>query len=317
MTPSQMLPVRVYQTEARVMLTAPMPGLEPENIAVRIGGDRVAIHGEERGPHQRDLRLSIAEWAIGPYHRELELPEPVDGTLTNATYGNGVLVLSMPKVSAGHLGATAEFRLVTIADGRGERVGHIGRDAVPHSTEAHWKGKHDRDTRPLVTPPATAGPRQRTYRRILVPLDGSPDAEVILPLAQGLVDPLDGDLVLLRVMLPHTAMAVPEMPATVAAEAAQEVETEITGYLSNLAAAIAVEGLRVQFTAVSGDPARRIMDTAHDMDVALIAMTTHGRQDLTRATFGSVAESVARDALVPVLLLRGSAPDAIRPSLPT
>ena len=102
MTENQVLPVRVYQTEARIMLTAPMPGLEPEDIAVRIDGTRVVVHGEERGPHQRDVPLVIAESAIGPYHRELDLSEPVDGSLTNATYGNGVLVLSMPKAGTTH-----------------------------------------------------------------------------------------------------------------------------------------------------------------------------------------------------------------------
>jgi len=317
---SQVLPVRVYQTDDRIVLTAPMPGLEPENIVVRIDGEHLVIHGEERGPHQRDLPLSIAEWAVGPYHRDLELVEAVDGALTNATYGNGVLVLSMPKVSAGHRRETAEFRLITVARGRGERVGHMGRNAIPHSTEEHLErrhdGKQDMVARRAVTLRTTVGPRQATYRRILVPLDGSPEAEAILPLAEELVDQLDGDVVLLRVLLPYTAMAVPDMPPLVAIEAAQEVQTEVTEYLGGLAAAITAKGLRVQFAAPSGDPGRRIVDTAREMDVALIAMTTHGRGGLGQVTFGSVAESVVRDAPVPVLLMRASAPDAVRSARP-
>ena len=142
---AQVLPVRLYHTEARIMLAAPMPGLEPEDIVVRINGAHVSIHGEERGQHQHDLSLAIVEWTIGPYHREIELGEPVDGVLTNATYGNGVLVLSMPKVSAGHLGSSAEFRLITVAVGHGERIGHVGRDVTPQSTEVHWAEKHARD----------------------------------------------------------------------------------------------------------------------------------------------------------------------------
>jgi hypothetical protein len=98
------------------MVMAPMPGLGPEDIVVRIDGRHVVIHGDARGPHQDDVNLSIAEWAVGPYHRELDLPEGVDGVVTNATYGNGVLVLSMPKLRAGHAGTAAEFRLVTVAN---------------------------------------------------------------------------------------------------------------------------------------------------------------------------------------------------------
>jgi HSP20 family protein len=141
----QPIPVRVYQTTERVMLAAPMPGLAPEDILVRIEGRRVAVHGEERGPRQGDIAMAIAEWTVGPYHRELDLPEPVDGSASNATYGNGVLVLSMPKVGGGNLGTSAEFRLVTVAREHGERVGHVGREPAPSTTEQHWQNKHRSD----------------------------------------------------------------------------------------------------------------------------------------------------------------------------
>jgi HSP20 family protein len=301
MESGQVLPVRVYQTDERIMLAVPMPGVEPEDILVRIDGRRVAIHGEERGPHQSEIALSIAEWSIGPYHRELELTEPVDGSLTNATHGNGVLVLSMPKVSAGHAGAAAEFRLITVAGGRGERVGHVGRHVVPHSTEEHWADKH-----------AAPGGRRGAYGRILVPLDGSREAEAILPLVKGLVDPVDGDVVLLRVLMPVPPLAVADMPSPLVVEAAQEVQAEVEEYLSGLARRLTDDGLRVQAITRSGDPAGRIVETARALDAALIAMTTQGRSGISRVVFGSVAESVVREAPVPVLLMRTSRRDAIR-----
>lgn len=107
------------------------------------------IHGDERGPHQDDVDLAIAEWSVGPYHRELDLPEPVNGAATNATYGNGVLVLSMPKLGPGHPGWSAEFRLVTVATAHGERVGHTGREPVPYTTEQHRTEKHQPRRRAL------------------------------------------------------------------------------------------------------------------------------------------------------------------------
>ncbi len=302
----QPLPVRMYQTGERVMVAAPLPGLRPEDIAVRIDGRHVIIHGEERGRHQRDVPLAMAEWAIGPYHREVDLPEPVDGALANATFGNGVLVLSMPKLTAGHLGTQAEFRMITVAGARGEHVGHIGRKAVPHTTEQHRREKHD----PTTRPPAIARPS--AYRRILVPLDGSPEAESILPLAEAIVAPEDGDLVLLRVLRRPGPPAVPETLTDLAAEAAHEVEAEVTEYLSGLAATVRARGLRVQFASVSGDPAQRIAHTARDMDAALIAMTTHGRLDLEHGVLGPVAEEVVRRAPVPVLLIHSSRAGAAR-----
>lgn len=139
----QVVPVRVYQTGERVMVTAPLPGLEPEEIAVRIDGRRIVIHGE-RGPHTDSVFLTTNEWAAGPYHRELDVPEPVDGVTTDATYRNGVLVLSMPKATGAlHPGTGAEFRLTTVVSVHGERAGYVGRNA-PHTSDQHARENSSR-----------------------------------------------------------------------------------------------------------------------------------------------------------------------------
>jgi HSP20 family protein len=140
-TEASTLPLRVYETDRRIMVAAPMPGLEPGDIAVHVGGDRVRIHGMERGPHQHERQLLLAQWAIGPYDAEITLTGPVDGALTNATYGNGVLVLVMPKVRRGNQGVTADIRLEAVKATRGERVGHVSRLIRPVTTEEHL-GKH-------------------------------------------------------------------------------------------------------------------------------------------------------------------------------
>lgn len=136
---AQTFPVRVHNADEHIVLTAPLPGLEPENISVTISGTRVSIQGEERGPGQHGRDLIMDEWTIGPYYREISLPQAVDGTLTNATYGNGVLVLSMPKSTQS--GTAANFRLQPIEATRGERVGHTGMDARPIPLAEHGK-KH-------------------------------------------------------------------------------------------------------------------------------------------------------------------------------
>lgn len=135
----QLVPVRMYQGVDRVMVAAPMPGLEPENISVTVKADTLIIRGEYRGPHQEQRDLLIAEWAIGPYYRELELPQAVDGARTNATYGNGVLVLAMPKLEPGQDRSDCEFQLQVVTATRGERVGHSGRDLHETSTEDHLR----------------------------------------------------------------------------------------------------------------------------------------------------------------------------------
>ncbi len=136
---TQPLPFRVFRTDHRIMVVAPMPGLEPTDISITVTGERVVIHGRERGPHQHDRDLVLAQWAIGPYEGDVTLPEPVEGTLTNATYGNGVLVLAMPKVAPGQRGVAAEIKLAVIEATRGERVGHVSRTVRPTTTEEHLR----------------------------------------------------------------------------------------------------------------------------------------------------------------------------------
>lgn len=133
----QAIPVRIHQTKDHIVVTAPMAGLSATDISVSVRRDTVIILGEYRGPGQETRDLLLAEWTIGPYRRELVLPEPVNGALTNATYGNGILVLSMPKLTRGEPPADAEFRLEAVETARGQRVGHTGSDSQPMTTEAH------------------------------------------------------------------------------------------------------------------------------------------------------------------------------------
>ena len=89
---------------------------------ITIAGRSVKISANQTGPGQDDKDLIVEEWEIGPYYRELELPESVNGALTNATFGNGILTLAMPKTKDESESAT--FQLQAVDTGRGERIGH-------------------------------------------------------------------------------------------------------------------------------------------------------------------------------------------------
>src|SRR5919109_3618875 len=130
----QTVPLQIHQADERLVLAAPMPGLEPQDIAVIISGTRVTIRGEYRGSRQDQPEILISEWTIGPYYREVVLPQPVDGTLTNATYGNGVLVLALPKLAPEQTSIPAEFQLQAVVATHGEHIGHTGSAMQPITT---------------------------------------------------------------------------------------------------------------------------------------------------------------------------------------
>jgi HSP20 family protein len=93
----QHIPVKVYRTDERVMIAAPMAGLEPENILVEVTGDsRLILHGDQRALLKEVKELLLDEWSVGVYRRELALPVPVNAACANVTYGNGVLMVALP-----------------------------------------------------------------------------------------------------------------------------------------------------------------------------------------------------------------------------
>jgi nucleotide-binding universal stress UspA family protein len=138
------------------------------------------------------------------------------------------------------------------------------------------------------------------YKRVLVAVDGSETAEAILPFIVQLAGPLDLDVILLR--------ASPSTPI-VELEAARMI-SEV--YLADLAKGIAGHGLQVETVVRIGAPTETILAVAREKGADLIAMTTHGRTGPSRLLFGSVAEGVLRESLVPVLLLKQSERDLER-----
>jgi HSP20 family protein len=93
----QKVPVKVFRTAERLTVAAPMPGLQPEDITVEVTAEGyLVLDGPLRSALKGEKELLADEWSVGPYHRNLVLPVPVDGTGATVTFGNGVLVVSLP-----------------------------------------------------------------------------------------------------------------------------------------------------------------------------------------------------------------------------
>ena len=124
----QHIPVKVYRTDERLMVAAPMPGIEPENIVVEVTVDgRLILHGDLRGILKEVKELLLDEWSAGIYHRELALAIPVNAECANVTYGNGVLMVTFP-ISEQTL--PARLVLERITPTRGERKGNAGHPPI-------------------------------------------------------------------------------------------------------------------------------------------------------------------------------------------
>jgi nucleotide-binding universal stress UspA family protein len=83
-----------------------------------------------------------------------------------------------------------------------------------------------------------------------------------------------------------------------------EVVREAEEYLAGVAERLAGDGFtRVDTSVWYGPAASSIVDAARLRKADLIAMSTHGRTGLGRLFMGSVAESVLRGTVTPILLL--------------
>src|SRR4051812_25873479 len=127
-------------------------------------------------------------------------------------------------------------------------------------------------------------------RQILVPLDGSARAEMVLPHAAVLARATGSALTLLRVILPPviTNPALAAAPGVMyTPEMVEEEEAGAQDYLSTIAGRLEDSHLVVRTTLVEGDPATAIVAwAAQDPPSRMVAMATHGRSGLRRWVFG-------------------------------
>ena len=147
----------------------------------------------------------------------------------------------------------------------------------------------------------------RTFSKILVPLDGSTLSESVLDDAVELGTLFGATYHLLRVVpypmdlsssyLPHTV----QMNQRFINEARQSAEEYLEGHAERLRA----RGHTVSVaTAIVAQPGHGIVSEAEAEGCDFIAMATHGRTGITRALLGSTADKVLRAAHVPLLIHR-------------
>jgi len=152
------------------------------------------------------------------------------------------------------------------------------------------------------------------YRLAVVPLDGSPVAEAIIPFVLEIAGPLDMEIGLIRVLQPVPPQVI-EGSRHVVVEDVEARRLDAEEYFAPLAAELRAKGVRVQTHVRRGDPAGEIVACAREIGADLIAMTTHGRSGLGRLVFGSVAEAVLRHAHLPVFLIRFTEAEVARRSV--
>jgi nucleotide-binding universal stress UspA family protein len=142
------------------------------------------------------------------------------------------------------------------------------------------------------------------YKTILVPLDGSKRAEVILPHVEELTRRFQAKVILLQVLEAPWVAAGPEGTYFEYQANLDQREKKARDYLDALQSAFREKGIEVEIQLDSAPVVDAIIKTADDREADLIAMASHGRSGLSRVFYGSVAAGVLQRVDRPLLLIR-------------
>jgi nucleotide-binding universal stress UspA family protein len=140
-------------------------------------------------------------------------------------------------------------------------------------------------------------------RRLLVPLDGSRLAEVVLPIAARLGEACDATITLLHVIERGA-------PSSIHGEPHLAARSEAEDYLVRLVRQFEVAGRVVEYHVHEvpvGNVAQSIATHAEDQRSDLVLLSTHGVGGIREALWGSIAQQVLQLSRRPTLLVRARA----------
>jgi nucleotide-binding universal stress UspA family protein len=145
---------------------------------------------------------------------------------------------------------------------------------------------------------------ETVFRRVLVPIDFSPQSEAAWGLARRLARAVGAEIVLLHVFVEAPLYSESAFAAERVREAYAAGRKWVEEQLALWAANAQQEGLAVKTLLRPGVPHEEIVAAARAEGADLIVIGTHGYGGVDRLLLGSVADRVLRRASCPVLAVR-------------
>ncbi len=90
--------VDLRETEAELILSAELPGIDPENLEISLSESRLVLRGEtRRGKEMKEEGYRLMERRYGTFQRAINLPSEIKPGEARADYSDGILEITMPK----------------------------------------------------------------------------------------------------------------------------------------------------------------------------------------------------------------------------
>ena len=91
-------PVDIYEDEHTITLKLEVPGIDENDIDVRIEGNTLTVHGERKfEKEEKEENFRRVERQYGSFTRSFTLPSSVDPGQVSAHYDKGVLNINLAK----------------------------------------------------------------------------------------------------------------------------------------------------------------------------------------------------------------------------
>ncbi|HXX93467.1 MAG TPA: universal stress protein [Planctomycetota bacterium] len=153
------------------------------------------------------------------------------------------------------------------------------------------------------------------FKRLLVPLDGSPEAEAILPVLPGLLSRTTSEVILLQAV-PFMATLL-RLPVSLTNDPGRDESdtSDSRRYLDEIAKRLRSQGIFARGIVRIGAGAETILEVAREERVTLIAMSIHAPSRMTHFLHASVTEKALRASKTPFFIIHVTS-DGIPTKLP-
>jgi len=140
------------------------------------------------------------------------------------------------------------------------------------------------------------------YKKILVPLDGTPLAEAALTHAEEIAKKDGAEIIILRVP-DHIEPKFPVQAYVESVRQQKEVAEEAETYVTEKVTVLKKGHIKAEGITREGPVMETILAVAEETHADMITMSTHGWKGFQRLLKGSVAEKIVQNAHIPVMVI--------------
>ncbi len=104
------LPLDMYEEGNNLIVMAALPGLKPEEVDIQVQGDALTITVESDHEHESQdtgRNFQLREHLYSRLERSVMLPVVVDADKAQASFGNGIVTVTLPKTGTTEAGPAA------------------------------------------------------------------------------------------------------------------------------------------------------------------------------------------------------------------